>query len=408
LIGRAASLLIGVLLLGACVNDATRLRVSENSFLSSVDSDDPGLKRLAAFFDEAVFGRDDALKSSKVRSFDRVLSRWVVPIRVTVGGDVTDNAERKIRDRLEHFAGLTGTELIWQGRNAKRYNFKITLIDSSQIRAEASVDTICFARPTDSYGKIISAVVFLPSNDAEDFEDCIDHELMHAFGFDGHSHRLNSALSYMHKQSRLTAWDEIMLRTLYDSRLSAGLPRNDAWPIVWELLSQGVARQRTAGALPELGEEFWAVFPDEIPFSLGYDSLPDLPRLAMAHHIHDGRTVETRAVFATRTNSERAEIFHAEADDPVERWDSYRPRWRRVSKGGNLTDKPNELDDLPYRGLYDTIWNGSRHCLVFVREAEIPGRFFSGYYCRTGAISGSMRRKFLDALSTSPPEPAES
>lgn len=400
---------LGSLLLAGCVNDATRLRVAENNFLASVDNADPQRNRLAAFFDEAAFGRDDALSSAEIKSFNRVLSRWVLPIRATISGDVDDAKEKQILERLRYFAGLTGVELVWEGRDARRYNFKITLINSSQIRAESSTDTICFARPVDRFGQIVSAAVLLPSNDEENFQDCIDHEFMHAFGFNGHSHRLNSALSYMHKQSRLTAWDEIMLRTLYSPRLKAGLHRDDAWPVVWSLLGEGMARQQTEdGALPDQGEEYWSVFPDEIPYSVKFTELPELPRIAMARSLDDGGAVETRAVFMTPSNSERAEVVYAPADNPEQRWDAYRPRWKKISKGGDLTDKPYRIDDQPFRGVYDTVRNGSKHCLVFARESDIPGRYFSGYYCRFGNLSASTRKRFLEALSTTPPEPAGS
>ena len=87
---------LGSLLLAGCVNDATRLRVAENNFLASVDNADPQRNRLAAFFDEAAFGRDDALSSAEIKSFNRVLSRWVLPIRATISGDVDDAKEKQI------------------------------------------------------------------------------------------------------------------------------------------------------------------------------------------------------------------------------------------------------------------------------------------------------------------------
>lgn len=405
---RKALLLLAALAVAGCVNQATRLRVDDVAYRPAAIAADPVHARLTAFFDEAAFGNDDVFLTKKVRSFQRVVKRWKLPLRVTAGGAVTVEKERLIRDRLERFRELTGVDLHWEGLDAKRYNFKIVVVPSSQIRARASSDTLCVANPDDSNGTILSATLHLPAGDLKDFEECLDHELMHAFGFDGHSHRLESTLSYMHNKGALTTWDEILLRTLYSPQLTPGMHRQAALPVVSRLLAEELEKLRAAGALPDLGDEYWAVFADEIPFSIMADGLPPLPRLSVARGDGKGDAVETRAVFAPADGDPRAEVILSNGSSLRERWAMLDERWKKVSRGKSLTATPYDGAGADWTGLHDTVRHSGRACLVFVRDTDRPGHYLSGYYCRAGSINPGLRDRILGGLSLHPPQAPES
>ena len=58
-----------------------------------------------------------------------------------------------------------------------------------------------------------------------DIDRCAIHEPMHAFGFFSHPHAAFSVLSYVYKAQRtLTPLDKHLIHTLYDRRMTAGLP----------------------------------------------------------------------------------------------------------------------------------------------------------------------------------------
>lgn len=400
---RRTLLLLAALAVAGCVNQATRLRVDDSAYRSVDMAADPVHSRLAAFFDEAAFGNDDVFLTREVRSFERVVKRWKLPLRVTASGAMTVEKERLIRARLERFRELTGVALHWEGLDAKRYNFKIAVVPSSQIRARASSDTLCAASPDDSNGAILSATLHLPAGDLERFEECLDHELMHAFGFDGHSHRLNSALSYMHNTGSLTVWDEILLRTLYSPQLAPGMHRQSALPVVSRLLAEELVKLRAAGTLPEIGDEYWAVFADEIPFSIIADGLPALPRLSVARGDGTGGTVETRAVFAPADGDPRAEVILSHGSTLHERWAVLDERWKKVSRGKSLTATPYDGAGSGWTGLHDTVRHSGRDCLIFVRDTDRAGQFLSGYYCRAGSINPALRDRILGGLDLKPP-----
>ena len=61
---------------------------------------------------------------------------------------------------------------------------------------------------------------------------------MHALGFRFHSGRLRSVLSPVHGERRFTEWDRLAIRALFDSRLRPGMPREEALPLLREILAE--------------------------------------------------------------------------------------------------------------------------------------------------------------------------
>ncbi|MEQ8709264.1 MAG: DUF2927 domain-containing protein [Rhodospirillales bacterium] len=400
---RRLACLAVVLGLAACVNNPTRLKALDHTYNLAETANDPAFSRLAAFFDEAAFGHDDVLMRGEIKSYERVLTRWDLPMRITIGGVVSASVEKKVRERLEYFQELTGVRLVWEGRDAKRYNVKIVLSPTSGIRQRASHDTACFARTRESSGGITSATIFLPYDRERLLNDCLDHELLHAFGFGGHSHRMSSALSYMHNLGRLTAWDEIMLRTLYSPALTTGMHREAAWPILQNLLSEELNRL-TAGTtpLPELGPEYWAVFADETPFTYSAKGLPDLPRLALGYRSGSTGQVQTRATFAPADGDPRAEITLASGTSLKEQWSEVSKRWRLIARGVSTLDSPEERTVGDFSSIFKIVRSYGRDCVVFVRSGNTEGRFFRGYHCERGGLGTDLVPGLLSGLRERP------
>lgn len=60
---------------------------------------------------------------------------------------------------------------------------------------------------------------------APDLERCVRHEILHGFGLLNHPHHLQSVLSYRTDVSDLTEADLVMLRSLYDARITPAMSR---------------------------------------------------------------------------------------------------------------------------------------------------------------------------------------
>lgn len=395
--------LVAGITLAACVNSPTRLKALDHTYNLTETANNPAFSRLAAFFDEAAFGHDDVLMRSEVKSYDRVLTRWDLPLRITIGGVVSKTVEKKVRERLEYFQDLTGVRLVWEGRDAQRYNVKIVLSATSGIRQRASHDTACFANTRQSSGGITSATIFLPYDRERLLNDCLDHELMHAFGFGGHSHRMNSALSYMHNLGRLTVWDEIMLRTLYSPSLKTGIHREDAWPILQTLLSEELNQLAgSPAALPDLGPEYWAVFADETPFTYSARGIPDLPRLVLGTRADNSEQTQTRATFAPADGNPRAEITLASGGDLRKQWSEVSKRWRQIARGVSTLDSPEERTNGSFSTIFKIVRSYGRDCVVFVRSGNTEDRFFRGYHCERSGLSADRVPDLLSGLRERP------
>ena len=400
---RLLSCLAASLILAACVNSPTRLKALNHTYNLTETANNPAFSRLAAFFDEAAFGHDDVLMRSEVKSYDRVLTRWDLPLRITIGGVVSKTVEKKVRERLEYFQSLTGVRLVWEGRDAKRYNVKIVLSATNGIRQRASHDTACFANTRQSSGGITSATIFLPYDRERLLNDCLDHELMHAFGFGGHSHRMNSALSYMHNLGRLTAWDEIMLRTLYSPALKTGIHRQDAWPVLQSLLSDEINRLTAGSApMPDLGPEYWAVFADETPFTYKAKGIPALPRLVLSTRADNSEQIQTRATFAPADGNPRAEVTLASGDSLKEQWSEVSKRWRHIARGVSTLDSPQERTTGDTSLIFKIVRSYGRDCVVFARSGNSAGRFFRGYHCERDGLSADKVPDLLSGLRERP------
>jgi hypothetical protein len=72
-----------------------------------------------------------------------------------------------------------------------------------------------------------------------DIDRCAIHEPMHAFGFFSHPHGAFSVLSYVYKAQRtLTPLDKHLIHTLYDGRLTAGMPPAAASQLACRILGE--------------------------------------------------------------------------------------------------------------------------------------------------------------------------
>ncbi len=81
------------------------------------------------------------------------------------------------------------------------------------------------------------------------YADCLEHELMHALGFDAHWHgngtasRVRTVLALRRSANRtieFSPWDELAIRTLYHPRLKPGMRRAAALPIALEIIASSL------------------------------------------------------------------------------------------------------------------------------------------------------------------------
>ncbi len=157
-----------------------------------------------------------------------MIVKWDKPIVYRLDGMTHKPAMRDYAVKaLQKQAAIAGLEV----REATAYdpaNYTIVFGDVDVFVMANGRKAGCYMRPIYDYrsGKMISAELRINLS-SRDVERCIVHEVLHGFGLLNHPHKLHSVLSYYTVAFvfDLTEPDEVLLRTLYDPRIKAGMSR---------------------------------------------------------------------------------------------------------------------------------------------------------------------------------------
>ena len=182
----------------------------------------------------AGFGKDD--------NANAWVRKWVSPVRVSLVNARSPDDEQLVRAAFEKLLPLTGIPHEYPAKTG-RTNFVVHFVKHADLKQEIDKrvgnseqfkalpkGTLCFALPR-GRNNIGYADIFV-ANDISDRirEICVLHEMLHAFGLIGH-HQLFGPSILFHKdisQQQFSLNDRILLRTLYDPSISAGMPRKEA------------------------------------------------------------------------------------------------------------------------------------------------------------------------------------
>ncbi len=191
--------------------------------------------RLVAAFGETMFDAGPARHGQgDMVSESGYLAKWESPITVAVlaGGNPENVALAK--ESLAELAKLGGLELEWAEHGASNVELEIYFSEKRQFVINGNQLATCYANTGGAPdGRLTAASVHISiAGDGDWRTDCLTHELLHALGWRGHTHRIRSAISYAHGETELTKWDRMMMRALYDPRLPPGISKADALPVI--------------------------------------------------------------------------------------------------------------------------------------------------------------------------------
>ncbi|MGE5201982.1 MAG: DUF2927 domain-containing protein, partial [Acidobacteriota bacterium] len=250
----------------------------------------------------------------------------------------------------------------------------------------------CSTRITFDASGIRRAHIYIATEPARTFTACLDHELMHAFGFPHHSSVLPSVMGPIRWSDTLSEADETVLRTLYDRRLGVGLTKDQAAPALAQILAQSSAER--PGSSLRLGAdlEWHTIRPGET--ALAFDP-PGLERSVRrnfwAAPSDGGYVVEISFLSApdrewpratvryVRLGRERAFSRYFSPEDIARSWPTVNeasPRYRPSSEYATA------LATMRY-AIADT---DAGPCIVFVadfrdRQQTRSDRRLDGFYC---------------------------
>lgn len=202
--------------------------------------------RLVSAFGETMFGSRGPINDrTAADEKDLRLAKWHSSLEASVIEGATEENIALVRETLEQFAELTGLDIKLTKPKKKSAQLRIFFSQKRDFVINENERAACFAHSrSDDKSRLEFAEVHVSSIDDGKWQtDCLVHELLHAFGWRGHTHRVRSAISYMHGESELTRWDVYLMRTLYDPRLEPGISKTDAMPkvraILHDLLKEG-------------------------------------------------------------------------------------------------------------------------------------------------------------------------
>ncbi len=171
-------------------------------------------ERLERFFDEAAFGGP---LDSDVEQHKRIV-KWNRPIRAKLTGVHSEKYRPVVEAQLRRAAELTGLSIRVLAPEQSPANYEVEFLsDEGFIVRNDFVP--CLVTLTRDDAVIKHAKIQISVLKEEKIEECIAHEIMHSFGLRYHSAIVTSVLSPAHGEEDFTPWDEMMLQTLYDSRL---------------------------------------------------------------------------------------------------------------------------------------------------------------------------------------------
>lgn len=197
------------------------------------------VSRLVSFFDDVVFGEE----FSSISTRGDVISKWSGRVGVSMQGRVSDELAAMARRHLKTLGKLTNLEFHEVEPNYEGQAINIVFlkrsemskltgpgIDAGAVRtlaASGGCYFMAFHRPEEQIVK--SIIVVNIEREAHITDSCLLEEITQSLGMPNDSDQFRpSIFSDLDRENSLSRHDEIIIRTLYDSRMRPGSPRSEA------------------------------------------------------------------------------------------------------------------------------------------------------------------------------------
>lgn len=190
--------------------------------------------RLVSAFGETMFDAGSAAHGEGGLLSQRgYLAKWESPVTVAVVEGATRKNIKLAKKSLAELAQLSGLTFEWVEPGTGEIMLDIHFSSEREFVINGNQRASCYARTGNaSRGRLDTASIYISLSGTDEWHtDCLTHELLHGLGWRGHTHRIRSAISYAHGETKLTKWDKLMMRALYDPRLPPGILRADAIPV---------------------------------------------------------------------------------------------------------------------------------------------------------------------------------
>jgi TPR repeat protein len=190
------------------------------SFVPAARADEAKLVAALELFDAAALWSDGGSPRAGYEVAIGGIIRWNRPVRVFVGPSTTSSlrgiAERSVRQMAE-FSGMDVEFL----DSADGANLKFNFIQEYQVPANMP-QSGCVTQSRWQGWAFTEVTIHVKITQP----NCLPHEVMHAFGFRGHPHALDTILSYTRRggtANGYTELDRLIVRALYRGSVTPGM-----------------------------------------------------------------------------------------------------------------------------------------------------------------------------------------
>ena len=214
---------------------------------------DPSVEDLVRFFDEIVF-RSEMRRGARPKTVMKLTG----PLRVAASGRVSDRDKAYITNHLAYISKVTGLASGFVEASNDSLNMHIVFVprammgklnilnaDPELVREAAAAGGCYFIFfPDREAAKITYIVIVVNSDrDAAGINHCLLEEMIQSLGLSNDSDMLRpSIFSDYDRLYELSRWDEVLVRTLYDARMTPGLPRKEALKLAPTIIRELVER----------------------------------------------------------------------------------------------------------------------------------------------------------------------
>ena len=182
-------------------------------------ADTPSVEALLKAFDETALQRSDFdSKSYFVR-------KWTGPLKVSIREIGGDTYGPRVLAGIRRLGVLAGLDVEVLGPEAKEANYIVELSSLSGFPSANGLSSCVTYPKWHLDGRMHEVTIKISIARPDNLDRCILHEGVHAIGFIWHSHASSTILSYSHHDTDLTPLDVVLIRGLYDKRITPGMPR---------------------------------------------------------------------------------------------------------------------------------------------------------------------------------------
>jgi TPR repeat protein len=191
-------------------------------FVAPARADEAKLSAALSAFEQLTLWRDSTGAAGGVLEATGQIRRWDQPLRVRVVGRSSSSERSIVLRSLTEAAEIAGLQIEMLEGEGTDENFRISFFPENAAPPRMqSAGCATFYSWTGS-GRLTRADLDIRSG-SRGFSRCVNHEMLHAFGFPGHPHALDSVMSYSSSgKTEWTAIDRYLLKVLYKARFVPG------------------------------------------------------------------------------------------------------------------------------------------------------------------------------------------